>query len=176
MKKYMVVLAAMVIVVAVAGSTWAATATQTVTTTATVQKVCKNGTNGTLAFGSIDPSGLVDVTASSAGLTYSCSNGTSFNITAIDGGTGGVGGASTGTCAGFTGTMRDNAGAGPHTLDYTLACAAPGAGPYAGQGFGAGSAVSVVLDGTITPAQFQNAYVGAADNAYTDVVTVTVTY
>jgi spore coat protein U-like protein len=93
-------------------------------------------------------------------------------ITGIAGGTGGIGGLSAGDCTAFTGAMKDVSGTGPNTMNYTLACAAPGAGPYTGQGFGAGKAVSVVLNGTITPLEFQNAFAGA----YRDVVTVTVTY
>ena len=173
MKKYMVVLAAMVMVVALAGSAWAAgTATNTVTTTATVNTMCKNGTAGTLTFpGPIDPSSGANVAASTTGLTYKCSTGTPFKITSITGGTGGVGGVSAGTCAGFTGLMQDGGGSGPDVLNYTLACGGLGAGPYTGLGFGAGTAVSIVLNGTITPAQFQIANPGA----YTDTVTVTVT-
>lgn len=173
MKKYTLVVAVVMLVVAMAGSVWAAgTTTQTVTTTATVQGLCKNGTNGTLPFPSIDPSSGANVIASTSGLTYSCSNGTSFMITGIAGGTGGVGGVSAGDCTGFTGTMKDGGGLGLNTLNYTLACAAPGPGPYAGQGFGAGKAVNVVLNGTITPLEFQNAFAAV----YTDIVTVTVAY
>jgi hypothetical protein len=174
MKKYILVVAVVIMVVVMAGSVWATPATQTVTTTATVQGLCKNGTNGTLTFpGPIDPSSGANVTASTAGLTYSCSNGATFMITGIAGGTGGIGGVSGGDCTGFTGTMKDGGGTGVNTLQYTLACAtAPFAGPYTGQGFGPGKAVSVVLSGTITPTEFQNAFAAA----YTDIVTVTVSY
>ena len=113
-----------------------------------------------MIFGLIDPSGVSNVTATSAGLTYKCSTGTTFNITGITGGS-----SSSGTCASFTGTMLDGSG---HTLNYNLSC---GAGPYTGLGFGATSAIGIALNGTITPLQFQNAFAAA----YTDTVTVTVT-
>jgi spore coat protein U-like protein len=159
MKKYILVVAVVMLVVAVAGSTWAAVTTQTVNTTAQVLGLCKNGTNGTLTFAPIDPSGVANVTASSLGLTYSCSNGTTFNITGITGGS-----STSGTCASFNGIMTDGGG---HTLNYALTCAG---GPYAGLGFT--NPIAIVLNGTITPVQFQNAFAAT----YTDTVTVEVTY
>jgi len=162
MKKYILAVAIVMLIVGMAGSTWAATTSQTVNTTATVQTMCNNGTNGTLGFGSIDPSGGSNVNAVSTGLTYKCSTGTSFSVTAITGGNG----ASPGTCAGFNGIMKD---AGTDLLNYSITCSA---GPYSGLGFSPASAVGINLNGQVTPAQFQNAVPGV----YTDLVTVTITY
>jgi hypothetical protein len=58
-------------------------------------------------------------------------------------------------------------------LPYTLAYA--GDLGFTGQGFGvAAGAQTVIVTGTITPAQFQNALVTAAGQVYSDTVTITV--
>jgi uncharacterized membrane protein len=164
MKKYLVVLAAMAFVIAMVSGAYAANnTTQTVTATATVSTICKNGTNGTLAFGTIDPGGSSAVTASSSGLTYMCSNGTTFNISAISGATDSI----SGTCGAFTGHMVSTV-ASTDKMSYDIAC---NAGPYKGTGFAAG--VDVVLNGTVTVAEYQNA-VPHAD--YNDLMTVTIAY
>jgi len=164
MKKYLVVLAAMMMVIAMVSGAYALeTTTQTVTASATVSKVCSNGTNGTLAFGTIDPGGSSPVTASSSGLTYKCSTGTSFSVTGINGATG----STSGNCTAFTGHMKS--GAVPENeMNYDILCSA---GPYVGKGFSEG--VSVTLNGTVTVAEYQNA---VPHDDYNDLMTVTISY
>ena len=165
MKKYLVVLASMLMVLAMVGGVWAATTSQDVSVSAAVQAMCKNGTDGTMNFGIIDPGSSSDVTASSSGLTYKCSNGTSFNVTQLASTKGGQ----TGTCTSFTGTMKST-GTPADTLNYNATCTA---GPYTGQGFGTGKEVSVTINGTVTTSQFENA---APHSDYTDTLVVTISY
>ena len=164
MKRFMVVLAAMALVIAMVGGAFAADTTfQNVTATATVTGICKNGTDGTLTFGTIDPSSTDPVNATSSGLTYKCSNGTTFNISELAS----TGAGTTGTCAGYTGTMKST-GTPDDELDYTATCTA---GPYTGTGFSV--AVNVPITGTVTSAQYQDA---KPHNDYTDTLKVTISY
>jgi spore coat protein U-like protein len=165
MKKYLVVLASMVMVLTMVGGVWAATTSQDVSVSAAVQTMCKNGTDGTMSFGTIDPSSTSAVTATSSGLTYKCSNGTTFNVTELESTKGGQ----TGTCASFTGTMESDSTSGD-TLNYNATCTA---GPYTGQGFGTGKGVSVNINGEVTVSQFENA---VPHSDYTDTLVVTISY
>ena len=170
MKKNMVILAAMTFVIVMASGAYAATTTQTVAASATISAICANGTNGTLAFGVIDPSGGSTINGTGAGLAYKCSNGTTFKVTALAGANGGSTPAcpASGACT-MVGSMKSTS-TPADLLAYTVSITSVGA-PYVGTGFSA--AVSIPLTGTITVAQFQNA-VHHAD--YTEVVTVTITY
>lgn len=163
MKRFMVVLAAMALVLSMVSGLYAASTFQNVNATATVTGICKNGTDGTLAFGTIDPSSTSDVNVTSSGLTYKCSNGTTFNISELAS----TGAGTTGTCAGYTGTMKST-GTPADELDYTATCTA---GPYTGTGFSV--AVSVPISGTVTSTQYQDA---KPHDDYTDTLKVTISY
>jgi hypothetical protein len=130
--------------------------------TGTVIPSCRGDSAGTLNFPSIDPSATAPATASSSGLTYKCSNGTSFSITGLSSAGGG-----TGTCTGFTGTLKST-GTPADTLSYTAACST---GAYAGTGYSAG--VNMPISGTIASSQYQDA---KAHTDYSDTLTVTISY
>lgn len=129
--------------------------TNSLTVSAAVSGVCKfNSGTSTLAFGTIDPSGAANATASS-NVLYRCTKGTTAAVSnAI---TGARSMAGSGTAAG-------------ETLAYALAFTS-GASEV-GTGFGAGgSDLTLVLGGTITPAQYQAVKAGP----YAETVTLTVT-
>jgi hypothetical protein len=168
MKKYMVILATMAFVIVMASWVYAANTTQTVGATATILTMCANGTNGTLAFGPIDPSGSSTVSATGANLAYKCSKGTTFSVTGISGPNGETATTCSASPCTFVGVMKSTA-VGTDTLGYTLSITTYNG--YAGTGFGA--AVSIPFTGTVTQAQFQNA-VPHAD--YAETVTITITY
>ncbi|MGD0279258.1 MAG: hypothetical protein ABSC11_08120 [Smithella sp.] len=169
MKKSLVVLAAMVMVIAMVSGVYAANTQQNVVVTATVNPMCKLGTDGTLAFGAIDPGGLSTVNATGASLAYKCSNTTSFLVSQISG----PNGETATTCPGsgacsFVGVMKST-GTPADTLGYTVNVTSVGA--YIGTGFSA--SVAVPFTGTVSVAQFQNA-VPHAD--YTETIVVTIAY
>jgi len=168
MKKYMVILAAVAIVIVMASGAYAATTTQTVGASATISKVCANGTNGTLAFGTIDPSTGSTVNATGASLAFKCSNGTTFSITGISGPNGETATTCSASPCTFVGVMKST-GTPTDTLGYTISITTYNG--YTGTGFGA--SVAIPFTGTVTQAQFQNA-VPHAD--YAETVTITVTY
>lgn len=167
MKRCLVVLAAMVMVIAMVSGVYAANTSQNVVVTATVSPMCLLGTDGTLAFGAIDPSGSSPVSATGASLAYKCSNTTSFKVSQISG----PNGETPTTCPGsgacsFVGVMESAAKA-TDTLGYTVSVTSVGA--YIGTGFTA--SVAVPFTGAVSVAQFQNA-VPHADYAETIVVTI----
>ena len=124
----------------------------TLAVTASVAATCKfSATSTPLTFAAIDPSSLSNVTAS-ANVLYKCTKGTA---------SGGV------TATG--GLTRNMVGPLPaDLLAYTLALSGD---TQAGLGFGAGQDRTMLVVGTITPTQFQNATVGA----YTENVTLNIT-
>lgn len=132
--------------------------TQSLSVTASVTSVCKfnSGQSPVLAFGSIDASGTTGVTATPANVLYRCTNGTSAAVdTAVTG-------------------ARSMAGQTPlaatDTLGYTLSFSSGATGT--GSGFGAsGTAITLVVAGTMTAAQYN----GAKAGSYAETVTLTVT-
>lgn len=126
----------------------AAADSTTLAVSASVSAICTfNTTSYALAFGAIDPSGTVDKTAT-ANVTYKCTNGTAPSSIAPASG-------------GLSRTMSDG---GSNTLAYTLSMGAMADGT----GFGSGETKTVVVTGTITPTQFQN----AAAASYSEDVTL----
>ena len=116
---------------------------------------------GVLDFGTIDPSGGSNATASTA-FAMKCTKGTISTAASDDGG------------LNFSGTKRMR-----HSVTATAflpyAIAYSGAIGFTGQGFGvAALAQTVTVSGTVTAAQFQNALVTLAGQAYIDTVTITV--
>lgn len=129
--------------------------TQTLAVTASVTGMCKFSAASTpLAFGAIDPSLATDKTMT-ANVLYKCTKGT--------------------TSAGVTATGgldRNMTGISPllttDKLAYKLAFAGD---TQAGLGFGTGNDRTLVVTGTITPAQFN----GAAAGSYSENVTLNIT-
>jgi hypothetical protein len=139
-----------------------AAGTNAVTTSAFVVGQCKvTSPPGTLSFGSIDPSGAVSVTATTS-FAMKCTKGTISTAASDDGG------------SNFSGTKRMKHSAAP-TAFLAYAVAYGGDAGFVGQGFGvAAVAHTVTVTGTITPAQFQNAFVTQSGQQYIDTVTITV--
>jgi len=116
---------------------------------------------GLLDFGTIDPSGASNVVAT---MTFSikCTKGT---VSTAAGDNGGLN---------FSGTKRmKHSVTATAFLPYSITYS--GDAGFAGQGFGAAAAArTVTINGTITPAQFQNAQATVAGQVYSDTVTITV--
>lgn len=129
-----------------------AAGSQTLAVTATVDAICKFSAASTpLTFGVIDPSLSADKVVT-ANVLYKCSNGTaSAGVTAT---------------GGLARTMTDTAS---NTLGYSLSFAGA---TQTGAGFGAGKDLTLVVTGTITAAQYQNA---VASTSYAENVTLNIT-
>ncbi len=134
----------------------------TLTTSASVTGRCKvTAAPGMLDFGNIDPTGSSNAVASST-FSIKCTKGTTSTAASDDGG------------LYFSATRRMR-----HSVNTTsflpYAISYIGDAGFTGHGFGAAAlARSVTITGGITPSQFQNAFVTAAGQVYTDTVTITV--
>ena len=139
-----------------------AAGSNTLSMSATVIGTCKVTTPpGILDFGNIDPSGASNITASTT-FAIKCTKNTVSTAATDDGG------------SNFFGTKRMK-----HSVTATAflpyAVTYGGDAGFTGQGFGAAAlAHTVTVNGTITPAQFQNALVTAAGQVYSDTITITV--
>ncbi len=156
MKRYMIVLAAIAIVIAAASGALAATLTPTVLATGTVVTTCTSAVGGSISF-TIDPSGsgtLVPATGD-AGNTAPSVKCTKNSTHAV-------------TCASVNGnklTIGNDGVTDP--IAYTITGCPP---TITGSGFS-----------TVTPINFglsilQAAYQDAATGAHQDTINVTVTY
>ncbi|ABA89301.1 sigma-fimbria adhesin, putative [Syntrophotalea carbinolica DSM 2380] len=130
----------------VAGTAMAAD-TADLDVTATVISSCSM-TGGTLAFGNLDPTNAVEVTASSTAVTVTCTNGTAYTLSGDDG---------------------DHAVAGQKYLDNGTSTIPYSVSIPAG-GTGTGAAVGVTIDGTIAA----NSYNTATAGTYTDTILLSV--
>ena len=134
----------------------------TLSLSANVIGTCKvTAPPGVLDFGTIDPSGGSNVTASMT-FAMKCTKGAISTAASDDGG------------LNFSGTKRMK-----HSITATAflpyAITYSGDVGFTGQGFGvAALARTVTVSGTVTPAQFQNALVTTAGQVYSDTVTITV--
>ncbi|MES2942694.1 MAG: hypothetical protein V4772_07485 [Pseudomonadota bacterium] len=142
--------AATVLLVCTAGLA-AASDSQTLAVTATVTGMCRfSATSTALAFGAIDPSLSTDKVVT-ANVLYKCTKGqASAGVTATGG------------------TSRTLTGPSSSTMAYTLGFSGD---TQTGTGFGSGQDLTLVVTGTITAAQYQNATAGA----YTENVTLNIT-
>ena len=116
---------------------------------------------GILDFGNIDPSGASNITASTT-FAIKCTKSTVSTAATDNGG------------LNFSGTKRMK-----HSVYATAflpyAVSYSGAAGFTGQGFGSSAlAQTVTVNGTITPAQFQNALLTVAGQVYSDTVTISV--
>ena len=136
--------------------------TTPLTVNAQVSGTCKVTTApATLNFGTIDPTGGSNATASTT-FVMKCSNGTTSTAATDDNG------------LHFSGTKRM-----VHSVTATAflpyAIAYSGDVGFAGAGFGgAAASQTVTINGTITPAQFSGALATTGAQVYTDTVTITV--
>ena len=136
--------------------------TTSLTVNAKISSVCKVTTApGTLDFGTIDPSGGSNATAS-ATFVMKCSNGTTSTAATDNNG------------LNFSGTKRMQhsvtaAAFLPYAISYSNDTG------FAGAGFGGAAATqTVTINGTITPAQFAGATATTGAQVYADTVTITV--
>jgi spore coat protein U-like protein len=139
-----------------------AAGSNTVSLSATVVGRCKVTTPpGILDFGNIDPSGTSNVAASTT-FAIKCTKNTVSTAATDDGG------------SNFLGSKRmSHSGTPSAFLPYSISYS--GDTGFTGQGFGpAAPAHNVTVNGSITPAQYQNALVTAAGAIYSDIVTITV--
>lgn len=116
---------------------------------------------GLLNFGTIDPSGASNVVASTT-FAMKCTKSTVSTAASDNGG------------LYFSGTKRMRHSVTP-TAYLPYAISYSGDVGFTGQGFGgAAAAQTVTVNGTVTPAQFQNALVTTGAQVYSDTVTITV--
>lgn len=156
------VLASAVIAAGLVMSTGAfAGGTTSLTVNAKISGVCKVTTApGTLDFGTIDPSGAANATAS-ATFVMKCSNGTTSTAATDDSG------------LNFSGTKRMQHTVAGNYLPYAIAYVNDSG--FAGAGFGGAAATqTVTINGTITPAQYADALATTGAQIYADTVTITV--
>jgi len=165
MKRYMIVLVAIAIVIAMVGGAYAASISETVTVTGSVSGTCKAGTDGVMSFSIVDPSASGPILASVAtDATVYCTKNTPFTVTASSANH--VGGPASCGGSGITGTLKD---ASNNLMDYTFTC---GTGAGTGQGFGAGKDQTLGLGGSIS----STAYATAPASTYGDTITLTISY
>jgi spore coat protein U-like protein len=145
MKKNLAIIAALGIV-SMAGVAMAATADLDVS--ATVIPTCTM-TGGTLAFGNLDPTNAVAKTASSIGVTITCTNDTDFTLS------GNAGDNAVGSQKYLTNGTSD--------IPYSVTIPASGTGT--------GSALPVSIAGAIAAGSYTTATAGS----YTDTIELTVT-
>jgi len=149
MKKIVALIVATSITV-MAGTAMAATANLDVS--ATVTPTCTMNTDaGTLAFGSLDPTAPVAKTASSSGVTITCTNGTAYTLVGNDG----ANPAST--------QKRLRNGTTTNYIPYSVTIPSSGTG--------SGSAVPISIAGLIA----ENSYSTAPAGSYADTIILTVT-
>lgn len=149
MKKILTIITAAGIV-SMAGVAVAATADLGVS--ATVSATCTM-TGGTLAFGSLDPTNAEAKSASSTGVTITCTNGTPYTLSGDDG-------ANNGNTTVGTQKVLTN---GTSNIPYSVTIPAGGTG--------SGSATAVAITGNIAA----NTYTGATAGSYADTIKLTVT-
>ena len=136
--------------------------TTPLTVNAKISGVCKVTTApGTLDFGTIDPSGAVNATAS-ATFVMKCTSGTT-STAATD---------NNGLNFNVTKRMKHSVTATaflPYSIAYSNDVG------FAGAGFaGAAASQTVTINGTITPAQYAAALATTGAQVYADTVTITV--
>lgn len=151
-----------------AGLAQAATTTTTFAVTATVQSIC-SATAATLAFPNYTPGGGAQTGNTS--ISVKCTKNTPFTVTL-----------NAGTTTGDAFAQRLMA-SGANTLQYNLYTTAAlatifgdgtgGTGTIAGTGLGVATAASVQVFGQVPDSATNQA---AIPGAYTDTITVTVTY
>lgn len=154
MKKNLIMAAAAVIVIAMAGVAFAATTTATVNASATVAAVCDFPTNGTVAFGALDQIVGGAVSATVTNPTFWCTKSYAYTITDDNG-------------LNETGTTYRLKAVGtadyiPYTFSYTST----------GSGLGKTTSLSPAISASIAAGAYDN----VPADSYADTVTLTITY
>lgn len=162
MKKLYGIVAAVTLVIAMAGGAMAATSTTNdVTVTATVLGVCYfDSAASSITFANIDPSSASAATANTT-LNYACTTNAAAPTLTQDIGTSGCAGATSGALGGAL-----YMAAGGACMKYTL-----GSSALSSTGFSAYNTATITA--TIAVADFQNM---PASAAYTDTVQLTINY
>ncbi|KUG23486.1 spore coat u precursor [hydrocarbon metagenome] len=157
MKRFMVVLAAMALVIAMVGGAFAETTT-TVKSTASIANACQLGGIGAIAFGDLDQvTGAAKADVAATGYTLWCTKGYSAAISINNG-------------SNYSGSTRNlknttNTDLIPYALAWTT--------PVEGDGKSTDIATSkVALKGTIA----DGTYADVSAGAYEDTVTITISY
>lgn len=152
----LVVLAMVLGLVSVLGSTAFAQQTNTVTVSANVVGTCRFvSPTSTLGFGGLDPSSGADANAS-ATATFWCTRGAAYSITDDDGLY------ETGANANRMRHTTTSTEFIPYSISYT---------PATGTGSGPQTPITLNISGTVTFANYQNAAAGD----YSDTVVLTIT-
>ena len=135
--------------------------TTALTVNAKISGVCKVTTApGTLDFGTIDPSGAANATATTT-FVMKCSNGTTSAAATDDNG------------LNFSVTKRMQHTVAGNFLPYAIAYVNDTG--FSGAGFAAAAATrTITINGTITPAQYAGALATIGAQIYADTVTITV--
>ena len=167
MKRFMVLLVAMMIVMTVVGGAFAASTSESVTVNGSVSGLCKPGTSGVMSFSIPDPSAPGPIAATiTTDASVFCSNGAPFTVQAASTNFG----APAATCAslsgGITGQLKD----GANTMNYTFTCGTAGG---TGAGFAGGNDQKLTIAGSIAQAAYINAPVSAL---YADTILLTISY
>ncbi len=160
MKKYLVVVAAIAMVIAMVGGAWAAgSVAPTVTASGTVARICTSAVNGAITF-NIDPSGSGALTPTAAGNgtepTVKCTKNETVNV----------------TCAGAHASLTPTGDGTGDAIPYSITTCASGASSGTISGAGFSSAKSIPVGITVAQADYQDAAAGV----HQDVITVTVAY
>jgi len=160
MKKYVVVMAAIAIVIAmVSGAMAAGTVAPSVTAQGTVGRICTSAVNGTITF-NIDPSGTGALTPTAA------VNGTEPSVKCTKSESVSV------TCAQAHPSLTPTGDGSGDAIPYSITTCADGAssGNITGAGFSTAKSIPVGI--TVAQADYQDAAAGV----HQDVITVTVAY
>lgn len=133
----------------------AAADTQSLTVTASVNATCKfTSAAQTLTFGALDPFLAPDVAGSGAVIQYKCTKGTMPTSVAVS------------TGANGSNNMKNTANS--DLIPYTLSATGGGAG----NGFGAGTALTVALTSQVLGVSYADKSAGT----YSDTVVLTINY
>jgi spore coat protein U-like protein len=158
MKKYLVILAAVMMVIAMVSGAFAGSQPVTVGASATITTTC-NVIAGTLSFGAIDGDATADTTVSAGGsFSIKCTKGTAVTVTDDKGE----------NEAGTQMNMKSGSDLLPYSISYTTTA-------LTGEGAGAGGTSIIdhlALTGTVSAAQLP----GVKAGSYTDTITLTLAY
>jgi len=164
MKKYLVVLAAIMMVIFMVSGVYAAgTATPTVAATATIANVCSASNDGKIDFGTIDEvANAGGATGTITPSTIHCTAGSTYVVTAAGANNGGSG----------TGPYYLGVGGVAPWIAYSITFNTPITGKGTTTSIGGTGAGNLALTGSIASGALTTQPAGA----YTDTITLTIAY
>jgi len=169
MKKILSFIAASILAIAIASPAMAASASGSVSVTASLQPSCSVGSGATVDFGpiSLQADGTPGYGFASNSFYIWCTNTTPFTISALGSVSGGylLTGNGTGASKKIAYNISTNSG-------MNFGVTGSGAGPFTGTGQGVGTPASINLNLSVTGQAAGNSIPGA----YSDSITVAVTY